>query len=241
MKRIRFIILFWVLAASPFGTLCAEGGDVIFAENFDSLKNWKPLTFEKVPKQSRYAVIPDPSGEMMLKLESEGGASALISKKTFSVKNAKFISWSWRVEEFPPEADPRRKSGDDYAIRVYLIFQYNPERASFFKGLKYKSLKTFYGEYPPDSSLNYVWSGGNLEGKSFESPYTDRSRIIVLRSEREPQSSWSTEEVDLRSDYIEQFGEEPPETFQLGIMTDSDNTEGSTRAYLRTLLVSRTR
>ncbi|MDD2942365.1 MAG: DUF3047 domain-containing protein [bacterium] len=237
MKWVRFVVLLCVYTISCLGTLYAEAGDAIFSESFDSLTNWEPLTFEKVPKQSHYSVIPNSSGGMILKLESEGGASALISKRIFSVDEARVITWSWRIEEFPPAANPKTKSGDDYPIRMYLIFEYEPDNSSFLMNTKYKAIKALYGKYPPDSSLNYVWSGVEQAGSTFESPYTDRSRIIVLQGRKSAGDGWISETVDPLADYREQFGKEPPQKFRLGIMTDSDNTVGRTRAYFRSLAV----
>jgi len=97
--------------------------------------------------------------------------------------------------------------------------------------------KTLYGEYPPDSSLNYVWSKVESKGSAFESPYTDRSKIVVLQSGQGAGERWKAEKVDLLADYQAQFGKAPPERFRLGIMTDSDNTEGKTHAFIKSITV----
>lgn len=230
MRLLLVICIFSLLSGASL-----HADELVFRDDFKNLENWKPLAFEKVPRRSQYEIVHAPDDGPMLKLESEGGASALISRRTFSVREAGRISWSWKVERFPPPADPVTKRGDDYPLRVYLIFQYNPDNASFLKHMKYRTYKSLYGEYPPDSSLNYVWSGVNLIEKSFDSPYTSLSRIIVLRSGKKNSEVWRNEEVDVLSDYLEQFGNEPPEMFKLGIMTDSDNTGGRTRAFLRSL------
>lgn len=234
----RRLILLFVTPLILWGVALAEERGVIFKENFQTLNNWTPLSFEKVPKKSSYEIISASDEGTMLKLSSEGGASALISKETFSVHEARFISWSWRVDKFPALADPKTKGGDDYPARVYLIFQYDSEGASFLKRLRYKTFKTLYGEYPPDSSLNYVWSGVETKERSFVSPYTDQARIVVLQSERHSSRVWKQENRDAFSDYVKEFGVEPPELFRLGIMTDSDNTEDSTLAFLKHLTVS---
>lgn len=48
-----------------------------------------------------------------------------------------------------PGGDAATKDGDDYALRIYIIFPYDPAEASFGTKLKYNAAKLIYGEYPP--------------------------------------------------------------------------------------------
>jgi hypothetical protein len=64
------------------------------------------------------------------------------------------------------------------------------------------------------------------------SPYTDRVKLILLQKGPEKVNTWITEEVNILEDYKRAFGENPPETASLAIMSDSDNTGESAKAYI---------
>ncbi|MCK5347452.1 MAG: DUF3047 domain-containing protein, partial [Candidatus Heimdallarchaeota archaeon] len=68
----------------------------------------------------------------------------------------------------------KTKEGDDYPIRIYVIFKYDPKRAGFFEKLKYNSAKLVYGEYPPHSALNYIWANKEHKERIITSAYTDK-------------------------------------------------------------------
>jgi hypothetical protein len=43
-------------------------------------------------------------------------------------------------------------------MRVYIAFEYNPNKASFFQKARFEAAKIIYGQYPPDSAINYIWT-----------------------------------------------------------------------------------
>lgn len=50
------------------------------------------------------------------------------------------------------------KPGDDYALRIYVNFKYEPDHASFLDRTKYSMARAIFGEYPPHSALSYIWA-----------------------------------------------------------------------------------
>ena len=92
--------------------------------------------------------------------------------------------------------------------------------------------RLIYGEYPPHSTLNYVWASTNTGAAIITSPYTDRAKIIPLESGPAKIGTWTEEHVDALGDYIRAFGTPPPGSASLAIMSDSDNTGESARAYI---------
>ena len=92
---------------------------------------------------------------------------------------------------FTKKPYPAQKRGDDYPIRVYVFFKYDPGRLSFFEKMKYSAAKALYGEYPPDSTLNYVWASSIQAPYIMPSPYTDRARLIALeKGPSKPGNGW---------------------------------------------------
>jgi hypothetical protein len=167
-----------------------------------------------------------------LKAESNASASALVYKKEFNVFEYPKVRWRWKVSNIYKRAAPGTKEGDDYPLRIYIIFKYDPERLGFFEKLKYESAKAIYGEYPPDSTLSYIWASSPDVRRIMPSPYSARGQLIALERGPEKVGEWVEEAVDVLKDYRDAFGKEPPSTASLAIMNDSDNTGEESFSYL---------
>lgn len=222
-----FVILLTLFLAHSF----AGQGNVLLSEDFNDLENWKPLNFPKIKEHSTYTI--EKSGEAgYLKMASNASASALVFKKRFNVSEYPRLRWRWKVTGVMEKGDARKKAGDDYPARVYVIFEYDPGDAGFFEKVKYESAKLLYGEYPPRSSLNYIWANRKHDAPVLTSTYTEQVKLIPLRAGEEGLGKWVTEEVNILGDYRRAFGEDPPEVASLAVMCDSDNTGESARSYI---------
>jgi hypothetical protein len=222
------LIIIITLSSTP---VFAENKQVLFREDFNSLSTWEPLTFPKIKKHSTYTIVTD-GGHSFLKAESHSSASAIVYRKTFNVYEYPLMSWRWKVDNVYKKGDPHKKSGDDYPIRIYVIFQYDPKQADFTEQLQYGIAKTLYGKYPPDSTLNYVWTGYQTDKRIITNPYTDRAKIIILENDRNKVGTWVEEKVNILDDYRTAFGKEPPATASIAIMNDSDDTGEMAVSYV---------
>jgi hypothetical protein len=231
-------LLSWVvltLIFSGFG-VCGDNEKVLFREDFQSLEQWKPLFFPKIKNHSTYAVHAEEGGTS-LRAESQGSASGLVYQKTFNPHEFPLLRWSWKVENVYEKGDVRKKEGDDYPIRIYLMFSYDPARVGFYDRLKYNAAKLLYGEYPPDSSLNYIWANREDDQRIVSSPYTDRSKMLLIDQGKSKVGEWVNHECNIIDDYREAFGKEPPGEARIAIMNDSDNTGEHSVSYVRFLEV----
>ena len=220
--------LVWVLiplALLFFGVLPAAAQEkrVLFYEGFKSLDNWKPLYFPKIEKHTVYS-IESKDDEHYLRAESNGSASGLVYRGTFNVYDYPKMRWRWRISNVYEKGDGRTKAGDDYPIRMYVLFEYDPQRAGTLDKIKYGLAKAIYGEYPPYSAINYVWSSVVWDLPFISSPRTDKVKVVALESGSKRAGTWQEEQVDILQDYRRMFGAEPPAKASLGIMSDSDNT-----------------
>lgn len=194
-----------------------------FDESFRTLDAWAPLTFPKITEHSVYDVVED-GGRHMLRAESNASASGLVSKRTFDVYETPRLNWRWKVNNIYAERDVLSKDGDDYPIRIYVLFEYDPDTASFGERVKYRAARLIYGEYPPHSTLNYVWSSAEDAPAVYPNPYTDQARMIPLRRGAAQVGEWVDESAHIVEDYRRAFGEDPPRIARIAIMNDSDNT-----------------
>ncbi len=125
-----------------------------------------------------------------------------------------------------------KKEGDDAPIRLYLMFEYSPDNAPLWKKIKYEVIKLFYGQHPPHSSLSYIWASKKQHLPIIPNPHTSLDMIIPVTSGQESVGNWLQYERNILTDYRAAFGKEPPEIVGIGIMSDSDNTGESAKAYV---------
>jgi len=153
------LLLVGALAAVLLPPPPAAGADpaVFFREDFATLARWEPLTFPKIKAHSTYTLVKE-GGKTVLKAESRASASGLVCRQTFNSYEYPRLRWRWKVTNLTDRGDPREKEGDDYPIRIYVMFQYDPARATLGEKLSYNAAKLIYGKHPPHSTLNYVWT-----------------------------------------------------------------------------------
>jgi hypothetical protein len=211
---------------------------VLFRENFDSLAQWEPLTFPKIKSHSTYTLVNE-EGKSLLKAESRASASGLICRRTFNIYEYPRLRWRWKVAQMSDRGNPKEKSGDDYPIRIYVMFQYDPSRATLGERIIYNATKAIYGKYPPHSTLNYVWTGHNIPERFIVSPYTEKARMVILERGKDRLGQWVEESVNVLDDYRQTFGKDPPATVGIAVMSDTDNTGESALAYVDFIEVGR--
>ena len=141
------------------------------------------------------------------------------------------MSWRWKIDGVLAGSDPRTKSGDDYAARVYVAYRYDPGRVTAWQRARYAAYRLVYGRYPPGLALSYVWDSRLPVGTVLESAYTDRARIVVARSGAAEAGRWVTETRDIYDDFRRIVGAEPPRIAGVALMTDTDDTGGRAVAY----------
>jgi len=222
------LILLYGLVWAPAFT---ETKTVLFREDFNTLGNWEPFFFSTIENHSTYEIVTD-STNAFLKAHSNASASALIYKKTFNVYDYPMVSWRWKVDNVYQGGNAKTKKGDDYPLRVYITFPFDQGKAGFLEKVKYASARLVFGEYPPESCLNYIWANRHFKEDVLTSTYTKKSKLFPLKSGSELTGTWHSEHINIIADYQKAFGSKPPDTARLAIMNDSDNTGESSVSYL---------
>jgi hypothetical protein len=234
-----FLLAAALLASTPAPLRSAEG-DVLLREEFTSLDAWKPLTFPKIERHSTYAVATNPEQtEFLLRAESERSASGLVWKQRYDVFAYPRLRWRWRVENVYTKGDATKKAGDDYPIRLYVMFEYDPKTAPAGKRFKYGFAKAVYGEYPPDSGVSYVWESRESPAAFVVSPYTGSMMMYLKEKGAAKVGQWVEEEADVLADYRKAFGKDPPRTASLAVMNDSDNTGERSVSFIDWIEITR--
>lgn len=236
--KYRSSIIALLLGLAILGNPALLPAETFFREDFNDLTRWTPFHFPKIKVHSVYS-IAQIDGESALETKSQASASALIMKETFDASAFPKLRWRWKVANLYSKANPDTKTGDDYPIRVYVMFKYDPTKAKGLNKIKYGLAKSLYGQYPPHSSLNYVWASGPTQKAIFPNPYTDRAMMVVLEQGKLKMGTWVEESVDILTDYRRAFGEDPPAQATLAVMNDSDNTGESAVSFIDAIEIFR--
>lgn len=193
-------------------------------------QGWETLTFEKIDRHSQYSLVKD-GQTTVVKAVSKQSSSGLIRKIRIDPRKYPIVKWRWKISNVLKKGDVTHKSGDDYPARIYITFEYDPNRVGFFEKAKYEAVRLLYGEYPPLGALNYIWASNAGKGRMVPNPYTDEVTMFVVESGSELVNQWVAEERNVYEDYTRAFGIAPPMISGVAIMTDTDNTGETAASY----------
>jgi len=195
-----------------------------------AIDGWQPLRPAPKANDTRYSLTSD-AGVVVLKAEANQAMSGLIHSVRVDVRQTPLLRWRWKIGAPVRTADMRRKTGDDYAARIYVLFDYPAEKLPFATRAKLKLAETLYGQKIPTAALNYVWDNRYPVGTIQPNAYTDRARMVVVETGDARDGEWVTETRDLAADFRAAFGEEAPDVVAIALATDTDNTGESAVAW----------
>jgi|GEM_PF-862337 len=146
-----------------------------------------------------------------LKAHAVKSGSGKIKEISVDPKKYPRLTFSWKIEHTLKREDIKKKSGNDFAARVYVIFP----RTLFWRM----------------RAINYVWAAKMPKGSDARSPHAAGSAIVAVESGEEMAGKWVSEERNVYEDYKRIFGEEPPQIGGVAIMTDTDDTQDEVTAW----------
>lgn len=206
-----------VLAATPevaaFSRMAAE----------TQIQGWQILKPAPKAADTRYTLVRD-GGRTVLRADADASMSGLTYTVRVDLKQYPRLRWRWKVAAPVAEADMTTRAGDDYAARIYVLFDYPVEKLSFGTRAKLSIAESLYGQKIPTAALNYVWDNRQPIGTIRPNTYTDRARMMVLQSGTAQAGHWVTETRDLAADFRAAFGEDAPDVVAIALATDTDNT-----------------
>ncbi|HEY6839563.1 MAG TPA: DUF3047 domain-containing protein [Geobacteraceae bacterium] len=205
-----FTIIFFLLTSS-----LASGGELSVGKfGAGDLSGWHDKPFKGT---TVYSLVKE-GGKSVLKAQSVRSASGLIKEMSFDAKKYPLLRWSWKVEHSLRKEDVTKKSGDDFAARVYVVFP-----------------RTFFWRM---RAINYVWAAKMPKDSSAPSPYTSNAMIVAVESGDAKAGEWVSEERNIYEDYKRLFGEEPPAVGAIAVMSDTDDTRDEVTAWYGDITVA---
>jgi len=206
------------------GAFSASTTDAVLPEG------WEPLELGGAERLTEYSLFKD-NDVFVVRAISDNAASALFYPLKIDLEKTPVVQWRWKIDNLIKKGDARHKEGDDYPARLYIIFDYDASRLSWFEKLEYEAYYLVTGRYPPLAALNYLWANKLPVGTLIPNIYSDRVQMYAVNSGPEQVGEWVTQQRNIYQDYKHAFGEEPPPIAGIAIMTDTDNTGEKVIAY----------
>ena len=201
-----------------------------FAAVSDSLPEpWQVLQLNAQVPATRYR-LREWDGVIAIEAKAQASMALLARPVDIDLSTMPVLCWRWRIDAPLRSADMRSKSGDDYAARVYITFVLKPESMDLATRTKLRIGRALFGQHLPDAALNYVWDNRQPIGTRQANTYTDRARMIVLRSGAADAGRWVTERRDVLADARHEFGDGLLGVRQLALASDTDNTGEAAQA-----------
>ncbi len=195
---------FFAIAALVSATTTVHAAEVRidvgrFSQN--DLSGWEKQVFAK---ETRYQLASEPSGTA-LHAESDGTASGLVHRDKIDLAQTPYLHWSWKVDNILHGNDEHSRGGDDYPVRIYVIFS----GGIFFWRTR---------------AIDYVWSSQQSVGARWPNAFSSQTRMIAVDSGTALLGQWVNHSRNIREDYRQLFGEEISSVDVVAIMSDTDNT-----------------
>ena len=191
---------------------------------------WKPMHFDSIENKTAYFLSRD-DNKIVIQAVSHASASAYYKKTNISPNKHPILTWHWKVSNTLKKGNINSKDGDDYAARIYISFDYDPDRLSGMERIKYKLYTLTHDEPPPLAVINYVWANQAPVDTIVSNVYNPRVKMIVVQTGDTKTGHWQLEKRNILEDYIRAFGETPGNISGIAIMTDTDNTGESATAF----------
>jgi hypothetical protein len=196
---------------------------------------WRIVTVPKVPRHTRY-VVADTDGRRAVRADADGSYANVVHPLNAEIGAAPILRFAWRVDRFPEQSDLTSRAGDDVAAKVCVLFDVPLERLSLVDRTKIQLGRRLFDPQLPAATICYVWDRTLPAGRWIDNAYTNRVRMLVLRSAANgDQSRWIDERRDLRADFVQAFPHEAaaglPKVAALAFATDADNTKSRASAW----------
>ncbi|KAF0190747.1 MAG: hypothetical protein FD165_2416 [Gammaproteobacteria bacterium] len=202
----------------PFATVAgADTGATHVIGNFSAgnLADWSEQVF-KGHTVYQPATI---DGRQALSAVSAASASGLHKKVKIDLAATPYLEWSWRTDDILRGIDETTRAGDDYPLRLYVIFS----RGWFF-------WQTY--------ALCYVWASNKPADAAWPNAYTSNTIQLAVQSGEARLGEWLDYRRDVRADIKRYMGFDVDHIDAVAIMTDTDNSAQRASAWYGDIIFS---
>jgi len=191
---------------------------------------WHALVVSRLKDTTDYRLVKD-DGVTVVEAFADASASGLEHDIRVDLKEFPLLAWRWKVSALIAGADNTRRRTEDSPARVIVTFEGDSSTLSYRERLFALQMRALTGYDFPYATLMYIWENRAPVGTVIPNRNTSRIKMIVVESGGAALGRWRDEMRNVYEDYRRAFGEEPPAVRSIGIMTDTDNTGGTARAF----------
>lgn len=203
-------------------------------------QGWRLMTLPRQTLPITQLRVEPTSGSgpaVALRVEAQASYGALLHELTEpAMPDANTqLRWSWRLDKALDDADLRRKSGDDAALKVCLLFNVPMASLPFGERTRLQLARALSGENLPTATLCYVWDTKLPAGTHLPNAYSSRVHYIVADGADSPLGVWRQQARPIAADFLRAFGTEAPrpvEVLALALGADADNTGGHSLGWI---------
>jgi DUF3047 family protein len=154
--------------------------------------------------------IEENEGHRILHLKSKIESSTIRRdiRGRVNLKETPILEWSWKAITLPKNGDCRKKTTDDQAAQLYVVWPRFPEAVR-------------------SQIIGYIWDSTAPAGSIVKSEKTSTVTYIVMRSGAADLGKWITEQRNVLEDYQQIYGARPDNPAYISIAIDSDDTVSS--------------
>lgn len=219
--RVRFILKTLLAVLLSFAAI--KGADAadgiiraLIPAGESAPRGWKVKEWKG---KADISVVKTPFGNAV-HLKSANTSSAIYREMAFDIKEYPVLNWRWKVTKIPKGADVRKRSADDQAAQVYVVFPRFPESIN-------------------SRLVGYIWDSSAPAGQLFHSTKSKNTKYVVMKSGPSELGEWFQEKRNVYEDYKALFKEEPPKAGSVSIMIDSDDTDSSAESFIGDIYFSK--
>ena len=180
--------------------------------------------------RTAYQLERQPQG-YALQAQAVASASMLRQRLRIAPEHLDRLTFEWRVERLIPGADMQHRDTEDSPVRLILVFEGDRQHFSPKNAMLSELTHSLTGEPMPYATLMYVWCNQCPPESLIVNPRTDRIRKLAVESGPDRLGAWLSYSRNIRADFEKAFGEAPGALLGMGLMTDTDNTGSTTRAW----------
>ena len=213
------------LLCMALGAVAAQLMPVVFSAHPPSAAlptHYRVLTLPTI-KPNQFALVAD-LATTVLRVDSQDSAGTVALPFNVQPNDTPYLTWRWKITRVVERADTTKKSGDDYAARVYVFFDLPLESLSFTERTKIRLVRLVAGGDVPTAALCYVWDNKAAVGARHWSPYTKRVHVLTLQSGNKRANEWVEEKHDVAADFRASFGTAAPRVTGVAVGNDTDQT-----------------
>jgi hypothetical protein len=191
---------------------------------------WEHFRLGPLKTPTVYRFVED-QGVVVLMAHAEAAASGLLAPVKFDINASPILQWRWKIANLIEGADNAVASREDSPVRIVLNFDGDRAQMSLSDRASSALAKRVTGRDLPYAELMYIWSNRAPVGTVIANPHTHRVEMVVASSGPANVGQWVTVRRNVVDDFRRAFNEAPGLLFEVGVLTDTDNTGATVDAW----------